>query len=151
MIRRHGRSPAGRATPDRETGAGSARGNAGHVTLHDLSDDTTFKPLSDVTEGDDAVRIRLELPGVPLESVQVWVRGDRIEVSGEKAADSPAGEASFLCLERIFGKFRRVFEVAGAVNLGRVTARMRDGILVVTIPKIPERRGGERRVPVTGE
>jgi HSP20 family protein len=128
VSRRHGRSPLGRVTAARDAEAGAARGIAGH-----------------------AVRIRLELPGIPKESVQVWVRGDCIEVAGEKAPDFPPGEASFLCLERIFGKFRRVFEVVGSVNLGQVSARMRDGILVVTIPKIAERRGRERRVPVTGE
>jgi len=151
VSRRQGRSTLGRVTAARDAEAGAARGIAGHVTLLDLSDDTSYKPLSDVTEGDDAVRIRLELPGIPKESVQVWVRGDCIEVAGEKAPDFPPGEASFLCLERIFGKFRRVFEVVGSVNLGQVSARMRDGILVVTIPKIAERRGRERRVPVTGE
>jgi HSP20 family protein len=121
------------------------------VTLLDLSDETGFKPLSDVTEADDSVRIRLELPGVPPASVQVRVRGDCVEVSGEKVPDFPQGEASYLCLERIFGRFRRAFEVVGAVNLAQVTARMRDGILEVVIPKVRERRGRERRIPVTEE
>jgi HSP20 family protein len=125
-----------------------ARKVCGGVTLLDFSDETTYRPLSDVTEVDDAVRILLELPGVPAGSVQVWVRGDRIEVTGEKPPDFPAGETSFLCLERIFGKFRRVFEVLGSVNLGAVSAVRKDGILAITIPKIPERRGRERRIPV---
>jgi len=149
MTRKPRQSTAGRVPAEREPGSTTplARG----VTLLDLSDGTAFRPPSDVAEVDDAVRIRLELPGVPQHSVQVWVRGDCIEVSGEKAMDFPRGESSFLCLERIFGKFRRVFEVVGAVNLAKVSARMRDGILVITIPKIDERRGRERRVPVTGE
>jgi len=123
----------------------------GRVTLLDLSDETGFKPLADVAEADDSVRIRLELPGVPPASVQVRVQGECVEVSGEKVPDFPQGEASYLCLERIFGRFRRVFEVVGAVNLAQVTARMRDGILEVVIPKVRERRGRERRVPVTVE
>jgi HSP20 family molecular chaperone IbpA len=35
------------------------------------------------------------------------------------------------------------------VNLAEVSARMRDGILEVSIPKVRERRGRERRIPVT--
>ncbi len=68
----------------------------------------------------------------------------------EKTPDFPPGETSFLCLERIFGKFQRAFEVRGSVNLGEVSARMANGILVITIPKLAERRGRERRIPVTG-
>lgn len=147
MTRGQGRSRTGRA----ETPEPPAPGRAGSVTLVDLSEGVGFRPLSDVTETEDAVRIRLELPGVPAPRVQVWVRGDRLEVSGEKVPDFPPGEAGYLCLERIFGKFRRAFEVVGSVNLAQVTARMRDGILEIVIPKVRERRGRERRVTVSGE
>jgi len=124
---------------------------AGSVMLLDLSAETAYKPPADVTEVNDSIRIRMELPGVPPEAVQVWVRGDRIEVTGEKPPDYPRGETSFLCLERSFGKFCRMFEVVGPVNLGQIEARQKDGVLVVTIPKMAERRGKERRIPVQGE
>jgi HSP20 family protein len=131
----------------REEGEGSRR--TAHVLLLDLPVESACQPLSDIVEVDDAVRVLLEIPGVPAASVQVRVLGNRIEVFGEKTPDFPAGETSFLCLERIFGKFQRAFEVRGSVNLGEVTARMAGGILVITIPKVPERRGRERRIPVT--
>jgi len=131
----------------REEGAAARR--TGHVLLLDLPVESAFQPPSDVVEVDDAVRVLLEIPGVPAASVQVRVLGHRIEITGEKTRDFPAGETSFLCLERIFGKFQRAFEVRGSVNLGEVSARMANGILVITIPKIADRRGRERRIPVT--
>jgi HSP20 family protein len=131
----------------REEGGASRR--TGHVLLRDLPVESTCQPLSDIVEVDDAVRVLLEIPGVPATSVQVRVLGNRIEVTGEKIPDFPPGETSFLCLERIFGKFQRAFEVRGSVNLGEVSARMANGILVITIPKVAERRGRERRIPVT--
>ena len=130
----------------REEGGAACR--TGHVLLLDLPVESTCQPPSDVVEVDDAVRVLLEIPGVPAASVQVRVLGNRIEVTGEKIPDFPPGESSFLCLERIFGKFQRAFEVRGAVNLGEVSARMTDGILVITIPKVVERRGREHRIPV---
>jgi len=133
-----------------EVGQGEAASRrTGHVLLLDLPVESACQPLSDVVEVDDSVRVLLEIPGVPAASVQVRVLGNRIEVTGEKIPDFPAGETSFLCLERIFGKIQRAFEVRGSVNLGAVTARMANGILVITIPKIAERRGRERRIPVT--
>jgi len=127
----------------------AATRRSGHVLLLDLPVDTACQPPSDVVEADDAVRILLEIPGVPAASVHVRVVGNRVEVTAEKAPDFPTGETSFLCLERIFGKFQRAFEVRGSVNLGEVSARMASGILVITIPKIKDRRGRERRIPVT--
>jgi len=128
---------------------GGAVRRTGHVLLLDLPVESTCQPPSDVVEVDDTVRVVLEIPGVPAASVQVRVLGNRIEVTGEKIPDFPAGETSFLCLERIFGKFQRAFEVRGSVNLGEVSARMANGVLVITIPKVAERRGRERRIPVT--
>jgi len=130
----------------REEGAAARR--TGHVLLLDLPVESAYLPPSDVVEVDDVVRVLLEIPGVPAASVQVRVLGNRIEITGEKTPDFPAGETSFLCLERIFGKFQRAFEVRGSVNLGEVSARVANGILVITIPKVEERRGRERRIPV---
>jgi HSP20 family protein len=149
VTRKIGGSRTRQKPPEEVREEGGAARRTGHVLLLDLPVDSTCQPPSDVVEGEDAVRVLLEIPGVPASSVQVRVLGNRIEVTGEKIPDFPAGDTSFLCLERIFGKFQRAFEVRGSVNLGEVSARMANGILVITIPKVTERRGRERRIPVT--
>ena len=149
MTRKIVSSRARQKSPGEVPEVSSAARRTGHVLLLDLPVESACQPLSDVVEVDDSVRVLMEIPGVPPASVQVRVLGNRIEVTGEKPPDFPAGETSFLCLERIFGKFQRAFEVRGSVNLGEVSARMANGILVITIPKVPERRGRERRIPVT--
>jgi hypothetical protein len=70
---------------------GAAR-RTGHVLLLDLPVESACQPPSDVVEVDDAVRVLLEIPGVPAASVQVRVLGNRIEVTGEKIPDFPAGD-----------------------------------------------------------
>ena len=149
MSRKIGVSRTRQKSPGEGRQESAAARRSGHVLLLDLPVESACQPPSDVVEVDDAVRILLEIPGVPASSVQVRVVGNRIEVTGEKTTDFPRGETSFLCLERIFGKFQRAFEVRGSVNLGEVSARMANGILVITIPKIADRRGRERRIPVT--
>ena len=149
MSRKTGVSRTRQHSSGEVRGEDAAARRTGHVLLLDLPVDSACQPPSDVVEVDDAVRVLLEIPGIPAASVQVRVLGNRIEITGEKPPDFPAGETSFLCLERIFGKFQRAFEVRGSVNLGEVSARMANGILVITIPKIADRRGRERRIPVT--
>ncbi len=149
MSRKIGASRTRQKSPGEVREGAAATRRSGHVLLLDLPVDSACQPPADVVEVEDVVRVLLEIPGVPVSSVQVRVVGNRIEVTGEKVTDFPAGETSFLCLERIFGKFRRAFEVRGSVNLGEVSARMANGILVITIPKIADRRGRERRIPVT--
>ena len=131
----------------REEGAAARR--TGHVLLLDLPGGSAFQPPPDAGEVGDTVRVLLEIPGVPAASVQVRGLGKRIEITGEKTQDFPAGGTCFLCLARAVGDVQGVFEVRGSVNLGEVSARMANGILVITIPRIADRRGRERRIPVT--
>lgn len=123
----------------------------GKVMLLDISDESAYRPPSDVHETPEGVVIRMELPGVTRGNVDVRVRGSRIEVFGEKPPDTAGDDASYLCLERSFGRFHRAFDVSGSVNLARMTAVLKEGVLALFLPKILERRGREHRVPIVTE
>lgn len=123
----------------------------GRLMLVDISGDAPYKPPADIHETPEGVVIRVEIPGVTKDSVDVRVKGSRIEIVGEKQPD-PAGEdASYLCLERAFGRFHRVFDVSGSVNLSRMTAVLKGGVLILFLPKVLERRGLEQRIPIHEE
>lgn len=122
--------------------------SAGGATFFDRIGEPSFFPPADVIETPDALLVRMELSGVAIGDVEVVVEGNTIAVSGEKRRDASCADASFLCLERAFGKFHRSFEMAGCLNMGHVTAVLRDGVLIVAVPKCRERRGHRRRIPV---
>ncbi|MGE5190242.1 MAG: Hsp20/alpha crystallin family protein [Gemmatimonadota bacterium] len=118
------------------------------VTFFDATGEPAFFPPADVIETPAALLVRMELSGVAIDDVQVVVEGNSIAVSGEKRRDASCADASFLCLERAFGRFHRSFEMAGCLNMGHVTAVLREGVLLIAVPKCRERRGQRRRVPV---
>lgn len=133
---------------DAEGDCPQAARRAERVMLMDISDEAAYRPPSDVHETPDGVVIRMEIPGVSEGEVEVRVRGGRIVVAGEKRPDTAAADASYLCLERAFGRFHRAFDVSGSVNLARLTAVLKGGVLILFLPKIAERRGHERRIPI---
>lgn len=124
---------------------------AGHVTFFDTIGDPAFVPPADVIETADTLIVRMELSGVAFEDAEVFVEGNTVVVTGEKRRDASCADASFLCLERSFGKFHRAFEMAGCLNMAQVTAVLREGVLVIAVPKCGERRGHRRRVPIATE
>ncbi|MDX1815376.1 MAG: Hsp20/alpha crystallin family protein [Thermodesulfobacteriota bacterium] len=123
----------------------------GRVTFLDPFGDPVFLPPADVNENASELVIRVELPGVRENEVAVFVEGENIEVVGEKKRDSCGSDISFLCLERTYGNFRRVFETTGCLNMGLVKAVLKDGVLVLCIPKCEEQRGKRRRITVATE
>ncbi len=124
------------------------RENMGQVTFLDPSGDPVFLPPSDVNETAAELIIRMELPGVRGNEVAVFVEGEHIDVVGVKKRDSCGSDTSFLCIERTFGNFRRTFEAIGCLDMGRLKAVLRNGVLVMSVPKCEERRGKRRRIAV---
>ena len=127
------------------------RETSGRPAFLDPFGDASFLPPADVHENARGVFIRLELPGVRKDDLAVFVEGGTIEVMGDKRRDSCGSDVSFLCLERTFGKFRRAFDLTGSLNMGLVRAVLKEGVLVLSIPKCEERRGRKRRIRVEAD
>jgi HSP20 family protein len=102
----------------------------------------------DLYEGPDDFLLSIELPGVDRQDVALSVIGTTLVVEGRKRASSAGERVAFECAERGYGPFRRVLELPGAADTGRGEARLERGILYVTLPRIRERRGRRRGVPI---
>jgi HSP20 family protein len=108
------------------------------------------QPPLDVLETDGAVQILMDLPGVAPGALKVLLKGDVVLIAGEKWADAPGvGAGGHHLVERGSGRFARAIRVAGAFDGSKVTASLDNGELCITLPKLAERRGRGREVPVT--
>lgn len=104
---------------------------------------------ANVAERDGDLLVEVETPGVPRESLSLEVSRDLIVVEGERPARSrEAGPVRFHALERETGHFRRVLEIPCPVDTRGIRARYHAGVLTITLPKIEDRRGERRRVPI---
>lgn len=110
-----------------------------------------WQPALDILENDDAVLLVLEVPGVAAESLEVEVEGGEIVVRGARPAPAPAARSRFLRLEREHGRFERRIKLFWPVNSHRGSARLRNGLLILELPKIQERRQRRRSLPVEVE
>jgi HSP20 family protein len=108
------------------------------------------EPPIDVIETRDAVEVVMDLPGVPIAAVRILIKDGVAVVVGQKPqpAGAPPSSASFHLVERTFGRFVRAIHVVAAIDARRVKARLRDGELHLTLPKIAERRGCSISIPI---
>jgi len=102
----------------------------------------TWSPPVDLLETEDAFLLYAELPGVEREAIELHADGSRLILSGER--QPPTDASGFVRMERSYGAFRRVFELALPVDADAITARFEHGILEVRVPK--SRTG--RAIPV---
>jgi len=104
---------------------------------HNYNDDrTSFKPRTDVLEDAEKVYIQMELPGVNKENVKITVNSESIlTISGNKPKNIP--EQSNICCrnERIFGDFRRSFQLPDTIDVEKINAKFDAGMLYISINK----------------
>lgn len=93
-----------------------------------------FPPLN-LTEGKDGYFVRAELPGVTVADLDIQATGNTLSIAGERKAGETESGARFHRREREAGKFSRVINLPEAVETGKISANLTNGILTVSIPK----------------
>jgi HSP20 family protein len=98
----------------------------------DLAADATT-PRADLLDLGDALQLRLEVPGVPQEDLEVALQGQELLVAGIRETIEEGVTSIFS--ERPNGPFHRSVHLPAAVEHDAVTAHLRSGVLVVHLPK----------------
>jgi HSP20 family protein len=106
------------------------------------------RPALDVLETDEAVEIIMDLSGVPAEAVRVLFRAGVVIIAGEKAPPPGEHPQAFHLVEREFGRFARGVRLNGCYEISRAKATLRNGELIVVLPKMSDRRGHAHRIPI---
>ncbi|KAE8355640.1 HSP20-like chaperone [Aspergillus coremiiformis] len=96
-----------------------------------------YAPTFDMRESKDAYQLEGELPGVKQSDVDIeFVDAHTINIKGHTERASEIEEGSWWISERSTGDFRRSFSFPSAVDQEKTRARLKDGVLSVTIPKV---------------
>jgi HSP20 family protein len=113
---------------------------------------TAWDPNVDVLDDGEAVRILAELPGVEAPDVRVTIRGRVLTIRGSKKGRVRAREAMrFFCMERYFGSFQKSVAIPRPVNAHRARTSLKDGLLEIVLPRVPDLREKEVEIGVRGE
>ena len=88
-------------------------------------------PAAELTETEDAVHLKLEVPGMEAKDLDIQVMADRVAISGERKSEINDKTRS----EFRYGKFQRVIPLPARIQNTNVTAEYKDGILNLTLPK----------------
>jgi HSP20 family protein len=108
-----------------------------------------WAPPVDLCETADHIVLRVELPGVTAEQIKIGATNTQLRIWGEKKRRLPRNRIlSHLCSERSYGRFSRIVPLRWTVSVQDATAEVANGILIVRLPKIEDRRGVEYKIAV---
>ena len=90
-------------------------------------------PEVNISETSDGYVLEAEMPGVSKEGLEISLEGTEITLVGRRGQAKVPGELLFRESRDV--DFRRVFELDLAIDTGKISARMDQGILTLTLPK----------------
>jgi HSP20 family protein len=103
--------------------------------FQDFQAPTFITPAAELYETDEAVHLKLELPGVEASYVDIEVTENAVKVVAERKTESKTDENSKVRSEFYYGKFQRVIPLRARIQNTAVTAEYKDGILNLILPK----------------
>ena len=90
-------------------------------------------PEVNIFETKDGYVLEAEMPGVSKDGIEITLEGNEITIVGHRHAEPVSGE--LLLRERRELDYRRVFELDPAIDTGKVSAKIEQGLLTLTLPK----------------
>jgi HSP20 family protein len=96
-----------------------------------------YIPDVDIGENGESVKVVANMPGVDEKSVDVTVENNVLRIEGRAQVEKPAGY-ELVGREYAATRFRRDFSLSDSVDTTRIQARMKNGVLLVTLPKREE-------------
>jgi HSP20 family protein len=97
-----------------------------------------FVPRFDVKETKDAYVIKADLPGVKQDAVEVSVNGNLLTITGRREEEQRNEGDQYFTYERSFGSFTRSFALPDTADAQSITADLKEGVLLIQVPKRPE-------------
>ena len=107
-----------------------------------------FVPAVDVYEDTQKVVLKLEVPGIRREDLDIRVEGRTLTVRGERRFESEEKEENFHRIERRYGSFVRSFTLPATVDTDSIDAQSTEGVLTISLAKKAEAKPKQIEVKV---
>jgi len=110
---------------------------------------SSWDPNVDILDDGANVRVLIELPGIEAEDVTLTIRGRVLTARGSKRGRIRTREGiRFFCMERYFGTFVKSVPLPRPVNTHRAVAKLKNGVLEIVFPRVPDQREKELAINV---
>ena len=97
-----------------------------------------WSPAVDIFDKGAEVVIHAELPGIKKEDIDVHVENNVLTIRGKKERNEETKEEGYYRTERSYGSFSRSFNLSSSVDVTKIGAEYKDGVLTLSLPKAEE-------------
>jgi HSP20 family protein len=116
----------------------------------ELTTTSSFVPAVDVYEDEHKVTLKLEIPGVNQEDLDIRLENNTLSVRGERKFEKEEKEENFHRIERRYGSFARSFTLPNTIDTENVQASYENGVLKLELARRAEAKPKQIKVNLSG-
>ncbi len=110
---------------------------------------SVWVPAVDIRETDEGYILKVDLPGMKKEDIQVDISDNTLTIKGERKIESEAKKEDYVRIERIYGAFSRSFALPPNVDASKIKAKYENGVLELVLPKKEEAKPKKINIDVS--
>jgi len=114
-----------------------------------MDESITWAPRIDITQRNNEMVIRADLPGMNKDDVKVDVTDEAITIQGERHRERDDEHGGIYRTERSYGSFYRSIPLPEGAMVDQAKASFRNGVLEITMPAPPEQVNRGRRLEIS--
>jgi HSP20 family protein len=114
----------------------------------ELTTSGSFVPAVDIYEDQNGITLKMEVPGVSEQDINISLENNTLTVSGERKFEKNEKEENFHRIERRYGSFTRSFSLPNTVDAEKVNAGYENGILSIQLGKKAEAKPKQIKISV---
>ena len=108
-----------------------------------------WSPLVDIIEKADELVLKVDLPEVSQDEIDIKIEEDTLTIQGERKLLKETADENYLQIERPYGTFHRHFALPRIIDDEKIRASYKDGVLRIVLPKKAEIRA--KQIAVEGK
>ncbi len=105
-------------------------------------------PVVDLIDAGSDYRLMVEMPGIKREDVNIEVGEREVQISAETKQEEEGEEGGYIRRERRYSKIYRRIPLPEEVHTDSTSAEMKDGLLMIRLPKISHQEKRSRKVEI---
>lgn len=94
-----------------------------------------WQPSVDIAETDDSIEVKVDLPGIKPEDIEISVADNRLTIKGERREEQESKEKEVRRVERSYGSFYRSIALPAGCDADQVSAESDNGVITIRLPK----------------
>jgi HSP20 family protein len=97
-----------------------------------------FSPDFEVKETKEGFSFKADMPGIKDSDLEITLVGNRLGITGKRESEREEKGETYYVAERSYGSFSRSFTLPEGVDTAHLRAELKDGVLMIALPKLPE-------------